>query len=652
MKARAGSGTIYAPVLATVGLVVGCGAADPPEGREVPTYTIEQFMSSAWVFGASFSPDEEKILVSSDETGVLNAYAIPVAGGEPIQLTRSVDESIIALGYFPADERFLYVSDGGGDELFQIFVQYPDGTVRDLTPGENVMAVFHSWSPDGRSFFFTTNERDPLASDLYEMAVDGYERTMLYRSEPGLDVGAVSPDRRRVALFRQVTNHDTELLLHDRETGETTHIGDARTVLWFPGRAEFSHDGRSLYHLTDQGGEFSRLVRYDFTTGERRTVLEPGWDVLNFHFSPGGRYIVAGVNVDARWRLRVLEAGTYEAVPLPPPDGRFPTGIGSPFSWSAAFSRDEERLAFYGMSGHRPADLYLYRFGEDAPRRLTRALNPDIDPDHLVEPEQVRFASYDGLEIPGLLYRPHNASPDAQVPAVIAIPGGPGDGSPLFYNPLVQYLVNHGYAVYAISNRGSVGYGRTFSAADDLRHGEADLGDVLASKGMLIETGWIDPERIGVMGASYGGFLTMAALTFHPEEFQVGVNLFGVTNWIRTLESIPPVLETARARIYSELGDPATDRDRLYRISPLFHADRITKPFIVLQGANDPRVLQVESDEIVEAARANGIPVEYVVFPDEGHGFRKKENQLRANEAILGFLDRYLKGEGTADPDS
>lgn len=646
---------LISALMAVAALVAGCTAADSPEVREVPTYSIQQFMGSAALIGASFSPDEEKILVSSDETGVFNAYAVPVAGGEPVQLTQSVDESIFAIGYFPSDERFLYASDGGGDELFHIFVQYPDGTVRDLTLGEGVMAVFHSWAPDGRSFFFTTNERDPLASDLYEMTVDGYERTLLFRSEPGLEVGAVSSDRRLVALFRRVTNHDTELLLHDRETGETTHVGDVATLLIpLPGRAAFSPDGSSLYHLTTRGSEFSHLVRYDLATGERTVVLEPGWDVVNFHFSPNGRYIAAGVNVDGRWGLRVLDARTYEAVPLPAPHGRFPTGIagGNPLVWSATFSPDEARLAFHGMSGRSPADLYLLELGEGAPRRLTRALHPEIDPDHLVEPRHVRFASYDGLEIPGLLFRPHGASPDAQVPAVVVIPGGPGGQSLVWYDPLTQYLVNHGYAVYAINNRGTSGYGRSFSAADDLRHGEADLGDVLASRQMLEDTGWIDPDRIGVMGASYGGFLTMAALTFHPEEFRVGVNIFGVTNWIRTLESIPPILESVRAALYSELGDPATDRERLHRISPLFHADRITKPFIVLQGANDPRVLQVESDEIVEAARANGVSVEYIVFPDEGHGFRKKENQMRANEAILGFLDQYLKGDANTVPDS
>ena len=629
-------------------------SSDPPQVREVPTYTIEQFMGSTMIGGASFSPDGKTILVSSDQTGVANAYAIPVAGGEPIQLTRSDKESIYTIGYFPADERFLFASDRGGDELTHIYVQYPNGTVRDLTPGENVMAAFHSWSPDGRSFFFTTNERDPLASDLYEMTVDDYERDVLYLNERGLEVAAVSPDRRLVALFNRVTNNETDLLLYNRETGETTNLGDVATLrVPLPGRAAFSPDGQGLYLLSNEMSEFSYLVRHDLATGEPTTVLEPGWDVMQVLFSPTGRYLAVGVNHDARFELRVLDAKTYEPVALPSLPGRLPSAISflNPFAWSVAFAGDDGKMAFYGRSGSSPAELHVLDFDEGVPRKLTNAQNPTIDPAHLVEPRPIRFDSYDGLEIPGFIYRPHGASREARVPAVIILSGGgPGGQYPVLYDPLAQALVNHGYAVYAINHRGNSGYGKSYYAADDLRHGEADLGDVVASKAMLIETGWIDPERIGIMGASYGGFLAMAALTFHPEEFQAGVNLFGVTNWIRTLESIPPILESVRAALYSELGDPATDRDRLHRISPLFHADRITKPFIVLQGANDPRVLQVESDEIVAAARANGIPVEYIVFPDEGHGFRKKENRLQANQAILTFLDRHLKGQGVEKP--
>ena len=180
---------------------------------------------------------------------------------------------------------------------------------------------------------------------------------------------------------------------------------------------------------------------------------------------------------------------------------------------------------------------------------------------------------------------------------------------------------------------------------DDRKHGDADLDDCVASKKMLVETGAVDPERIGIVGGSYGGYMVLAALAFRPREFAVGVDLFGVSNWLRTLESIPPWWESFRQALYKEMGDPAVDKEYLHRISPLFHAEKIERPLIVLQGANDPRVLKVESDEIVAAARKRGVPVEYVVFDDEGHGFAKKANQEKAYAAILAFLDRYLKGD-------
>jgi dipeptidyl aminopeptidase/acylaminoacyl peptidase len=263
-----------------------------------------------------------------------------------------------------------------------------------------------------------------------------------------------------------------------------------------------------------------------------------------------------------------------------------------------------------------------------------------------VDAEVVRFKSYDGVTVPGLLYRPHGATAGRRVPALVMVHGGPGGQARITYKGMLQYLVNHGYAVYDINNRGSSGYGKTFYAMDDRRHGEADLGDVVASKRMLAATGYVDPDRIGIIGGSYGGYMVLAALAFKPEEFSVGVDIFGVANWLRTLENIPPWWESFREALYTEMGDPKTDRERLTRISPLFHAANIRRPLIVLQGANDPRVLKVESDEIVAAVRKNGVPVEYVVFPDEGHGFLKKENELRGYRAILDFLDTHLKGAG------
>jgi dipeptidyl aminopeptidase/acylaminoacyl peptidase len=261
-------------------------------------------------------------------------------------------------------------------------------------------------------------------------------------------------------------------------------------------------------------------------------------------------------------------------------------------------------------------------------------MNPDIDREHLVASEVVRYESFDGLEIPGILYMPHGASADNPVPALVWVHGGPGGQSRTGYSATRQHLINHGYAIFAANNRGSSGYGKTFYHLDDKRHGEEDLQDIVYARKYLETLDWIDGDKIGVLGGSYGGYMVAAALAFEPEAFDVGINIFGVTNWVRTLKSIPPWWEA--------MGDPATDEERHRRISPLFHAENIVKPLLVVQGANDPRVLQVESDELVAAVQANEVPVDYVIFPDEGHGFRKRENRITASEAYVRFLDKYL----------
>ncbi len=226
---------------------------------------------------------------------------------------------------------------------------------------------------------------------------------------------------------------------------------------------------------------------------------------------------------------------------------------------------------------------------------------------------------------------------------MVYVHGGPGGQTMRGYSAQIQYLVNHGYAVLGINNRGSSGYGKTFFTADDRKHGMEPLWDCVEAKTWLASLGWVDPERIGIMGGSYGGYMTLAAMAFRPEAFKVGIDIFGVSNWIRTLESIPPYWEAQRKALYDEIGDPVKDKEFLTATSPLFHAANIRKPLMVIQGANDPRVIKPESDEIVEAVRKNKVEVEYVVFPDEGHGFSKKKNQAVASAKIREFLDKHLK---------
>jgi dipeptidyl aminopeptidase/acylaminoacyl peptidase len=290
--------------------------------------------------------------------------------------------------------------------------------------------------------------------------------------------------------------------------------------------------------------------------------------------------------------------------------------------------------------------MYSYQLETQAQHKLTNVLNKVIDAADLVQAKVIRYKSFDGTVIPAIYWLPHQASAEHKVPAMVWVHGGPGGQTRQNYRPLIQYMLNQGYAVLAVNNRGSSGYGKTFYQMDDKNHGEKDLQDCVEGKNWLSTQAEIDARKIGIIGGSYGGYMTMAALTYTPEEFDVGVNLYGVTNWIRTLKSIPPYWESFRTSLYQELGDPfSLDSVRLKRISPLFHTDKVTKPLMVLQGAQDPRVLQVESDEIVAGVRKNGVPVEYVLFEDEGHGFIKKENQIEAYSKVIKFLDTYLKKE-------
>jgi dipeptidyl aminopeptidase/acylaminoacyl peptidase len=610
-------------------------------------YTIEQFMATTSVMGASFSADEKRILFSSNATGIFNAYTLPVEGGMPEPLTRSTVDSTFSVSFFPHDDRVLFMRDRGGDEDYHLFVLGMDGVERDLTPGEKLRAQFLGWRPEGSAFFVSSNERDPRFFDLYRYDAQTYERILLYKNEEGFDLGTVSRDERWIALNRSNTTSDSDIYLFDIATQQLKHLTPHAGSVSF--RAEtFDPASRKLLFLTNEGREFKRLCAYDLLTGEVREHESADWDVITTYFSRDGRFRVTAINQDGSIVIRVAEAveskegeqgeQTENLVKLPAlPEGEI-RGV--------VFSGNSTRMAFY-VNGDRSPDnlcvLDLESGGDGEVRQLTRSLSSDIDSSDLVEAQVVRFKSFDGTVIPSIYFKPHEASASNKVPAIVYVHGGPGGQTMRGYNAQIQYLVNHGYAVLGINNRGSSGYGKTFFTAANRKHGREPLWDCVEARTYLASLGYIDHERIGIMGASYGGYMTLAALAFRPEVFKVGVDIFGVSNWLRTLESIPLYWESVRKAIYDEIGDPVKDIDFLVATSPLFHAREIRKPLMVIQGANDPRVIKAESDSIVEAVKRHDVPVEYVVFPDEGHSFTKKKNQIEANRRILEFLDKYLK---------
>ncbi|HEX8643653.1 MAG TPA: S9 family peptidase [Allosphingosinicella sp.] len=611
-------------------------AAAAPQAEPVRYSAADFFATTAYSLAGSpryaFSPDGASLLISSDRSGVFNAYRLPVGGGEPVQLTSSADNATFAISYFPNDERVLVTSDQGGNELNHVFVRQPDGTLRDLTPGDRLKAQFVGWAGDGRTFWIATNERNPQMFDVYAYDAQSLQRRLVFQNE-GYQPAAISPDGRYVALVKAHSSANSDIYLAELGSNAaprliTEHQGNVEY-----GPYTFTPDGRSLVYATNEHGEWNQAWTYDLASGRRERLVAADWDVMNVSYSPSGRYRIHALNADASSQVTITDR-----------DGREIRLRGIPAGdlGGIRFNRDETRIAFTVASDTSPSDIFVADLATGAARRLTTALSPRIDERQLVEGRVVRFASYDGLQVPGILYRPREASAGNPVPAIVLVHGGPGGQSRRGYSAMIQHLVNNGYAVYAINNRGSSGYGKTFYHMDDRRHGDVDLRDVVASRDFLANMDWVS-DRVAVMGGSYGGYMTAAALAFHPETFDAGINIFGVTNWVRTLESIPAWWGANRVALYDEMGDPANDATRHRAISPLFHANRIRRPMLVVQGANDPRVLQVESDELVAAARGNNVPVEYLLFPDEGHGFLRKENRIRASEAYLTFLNQHLR---------
>ena len=590
--------------------------------------------------GFVFAPGGDAILASTDVTGIFNAVTLNTEGNVT-PLTASDDRAIYAQSFFPADDRVLVTSDSGGNEIFHVYVREADGTLTDLTPGEETRASFAGWRDDGEVFYVATNERDATTDDLYAYSASDYSREMVFENS-GMSLADISPDGRWLALTKERTSADSDIYLVDlyEETPQpkliTEHVDDIAYGVY-----DFTADSETLIYATNEFGEFNQAWTYNLASGERAALIEADWDVSFVFDSPTGRYLVSAINEDAVTDLTIHDNETGEDVSL--------SGIPDGELGQVRFNADESKIAFGVNTDTSPFNLYLADLETGAATRLTSALPEGIDESDLVTASVVRYPSFDGLEIPGIFYMPQQASADNPVPALVWVHGGPGGQSTKGYSATIQHLVNHGYAVLAANNRGSSGYGKTFFHMDDRNHGEADLQDIVWARTYLEGVEGIDPDKIGIIGGSYGGFMVAAALAFEPEVFDVGINIFGVTNWVRTLESIPPWWGSFRDALYDEMGDPATDIERLRRISPLFHAENIVKPMLVIQGANDPRVLQVESDELVAAARENGATVEYVLFPDEGHGFQKRENRITASEAFVTFLDTYLMGEVESD---
>ena len=609
--------------------------------KVVKTSDASMFYINPFLKGISFSYDGKSILYNSDETGCFNVYRVFVSNGEIEQLTQNITHSAIGISYFPSDNRFLFSQDCKGNELFHIWVCKENGTLKDLTPGTHLKAKFLRWSDDGQHFWVLHNYRDSKSFDIYRYQSNDYKSKRVFKNLDALTICTISGDGRWVACEKEQDSRNNSIFLYDLKENEEPERNSVQEICISGaeniGRFKilcFSPDNKKIFYTSNQDSEFEDAWSFDIQTHQREIVIQVGWDIRTLYFSPTGRHRISEINQDSRITASIHDLSIGTDVSLL----NLPGGISQ-----VHFSRDEQYIAFYLENCTSPPQLYFSNFKSKDHLQLTIPFNSNLLNDDLVTSEVIRYSSFDGLEIPSLLYRPWSASSNNRVPAMILVHGGPGDQSCQTFDPLIQHLVNHGYAILAVNHRGSSGYGKTFFHLADQKHGDVDVKDCIYGRKYLETLDWIDTSHIGIMGSSYGGYIAVASLTFEPNAFDVAINMFGVMNWIRTLSSIPSWMESTRRRIFSVMGDPRTDTKRLRAISPYFHASNIRKPLLVVQGENDPRVLKVESDDIVKAVSNKGVTVEYLLFKDEGHGGFCRENQITLANTCLRFLNQNLK---------
>jgi dipeptidyl aminopeptidase/acylaminoacyl peptidase len=393
----------FVAIVACFALALGffaCAKKETPK-REIKQYSIEQFYKNKQIGGGAFSPDETRLLVSSNETGIYNVYEITLADGKQRQVTNSTVESFFAVDYVPRTGEILYSANKGGNEIDHIYLLGKDGAARDLTHDPKEKATFMDWSLDKSAFFYLSNKRNPKFFDLYRMDTRSWKPVMVYRNDKGYSVDGISWDQKLIALGENITTSKNRLYLYDVEGKSMTEVSDPKAPGTY-GLSGFSKNNTSLFYITDAGREFRYLVRYDLKSGARSTVYETSWDVMYSYDSEHEKYRVIAVNADGRNQLKVIDLASGQEVPFPQvPDGDI-TGV--------SISPNETFMRLTVGSSKASANLSYYSFATKEVKKLTNTLNPEINPDDLVAAEVVRFKSFDSLEVPAIYYRPLTSS--------------------------------------------------------------------------------------------------------------------------------------------------------------------------------------------------------------------------------------------------
>jgi dipeptidyl aminopeptidase/acylaminoacyl peptidase len=584
----------------------------------------------------SFSPDGRHLAFVSDLSGVPQVWTVATEGGWPEMVT-ALDDQVGSVSWSPDGQWLAFTLAPGGGMNSQIYLVRPDSTgLRRITDGGRDNNWLSGFSHDGRLLLLSSNRKKPEAVEPHTYEMRGGELRRIAETQGISRLSDVSRDGRRAVVFRLRNRGDNDAYMMDLAAGTEALLTPHEPPGTFFG-GFFAPDGSTVYLGSNKDREriaFARVrVGADGQPGPIEVLAaREEAELSSFAISEDGTTAALNWNVLGKSELAFLDlaSGTLEPVPALPAE----------IAGGLTFSRDGRLLALTLSGSATPSDIWVLERATGRLWQVTHSPHAGVALSSLVRPELVRFRADDGLELSGWLYRPRAAAGPG--PMVLSFHGGPeGQERPSFRSDY-QALLAQGIAVFAPNVRGSSGFGKGFVNLDNGALRVNAVQDIRSCVDHLIGAGLVDPKRLGITGGSYGGYMTMAGLTEFPELFAAGANLFGIVNFETFFAHSEPWMG-AISKI--EYGDPETEIEMLRSLSPIHKIDRVRAATIVLHGANDTNVPVVEAEQTVESLKRRGIPVEYVLFPDEGHGFRKTHNRVRSTVATVRWFVRHLKGE-------
>jgi len=606
---------------------------------DIQPFTVEKLYMTHYIGESTWSPDGKQIAFISNISGRDNIWVVSAESGWPTQLTVS-NQSQSSPAWSPTGRWIAYMSDTDGNEQFDIFlVAASNGQVVNLTNTPGISEGSMVWSPDGERLAYIVKARDAANWEIDVMEILTKKVTHVTRNTPknlSNYVVAWSRDGKSLVFNQQdAAGKDGNIFIANVASGKVTNLTPHQGEQKFSA-TDISPDGKTILITSNSSNAYNNAAVLDVATRKVTWLTSEKWEVTSGKFSPNGKQLTWTTNTDGNGDIVIYDLTTHQFHRLPAA-----SGVNTLAGSESPFTRDGTRLLYNHEGPNAPNDLWVYDVVAQKAHQVTYSLAGGIRSEDMVEPFLVHYPSKDGKwQISAFVYVPYNAERNGKNAAVVFVHGGPQVQYQNLFMRSVQYLVNQGYFVIAPNYRGSSGYGKEFENANRLDMGGGDLEDVISAADWIAKTGYVDTKKIAVLGGSYGGYLSMMAVSKAPDLWAAGVSYFPFVNWFTEMENTDPY---GREYALANMGDPMKDTARLKDRSPIYFVDQIKAPLLLLAGGNDPRCPKTEAEQVASAIKKRGGVVELRIYENEGHGFAKVENQIDAFTRIAEFLKKYAE---------